>query len=114
MIEELRDIERELDKLRNRVARLVRAVEKRRVRLSNLADEEALGEATERTIRVDDSAAIEMRAELDRTRPATGPQTRPMLRPDTRAGAARPESRLPLEQIADMLARKATKSSGIK
>lgn len=52
MIDELREIEQELDRLKNRVAKLIRAVEKRRLRLTNLKNEEALGEVVDRTVRI--------------------------------------------------------------
>jgi len=52
MIDELREIELELDRLKSRVAKLIRAVEKRRLRLANLKDEEAIGEVVERTVSI--------------------------------------------------------------
>ena len=50
MINELREIEQEIEKLKGRVVRLINLLEKRRVRLSSLADEDAIGETADRTI----------------------------------------------------------------
>jgi len=50
MIDELREIEQELEKLKGRVVRLINLLEKRRVRLSSLTDEDAIGETADRTI----------------------------------------------------------------
>ncbi|MCI0410426.1 MAG: hypothetical protein L0191_18010 [Acidobacteria bacterium] len=52
IIDELREIEQEIDQLKSRVAKLIRAVEKRRLRLANLKNEEAIGEVVERTVRM--------------------------------------------------------------
>ena len=58
MIEELREIERELNRLRIRVQRLINLLEKRRVRLSVLQDEEVIGEAADRTLPATDIAEL--------------------------------------------------------
>ena len=58
MIEELRDIERELNRLRVRVQRMIHLLEKRRVRLDTLSDEEIIGEAAERTLPATDIAEL--------------------------------------------------------
>jgi hypothetical protein len=58
MIEELRDIERELNRLRVRVQRMIHLLEKRRIRLSTLSDEEVIGEAADRTIPAADIAEL--------------------------------------------------------
>lgn len=50
MIDELREIERELNRLRARIRRMINLLEKRRVRLSGLKDDEFIGEAAERTL----------------------------------------------------------------
>jgi hypothetical protein len=58
MIEELRDIERELNRLRVRVQRMIHLLEKRRVRLDTLTDDEIIGEAAERTLPATDIAEL--------------------------------------------------------
>ena len=50
MINELREIEQEIEKLKGRVVRLINLLEKRRVRLSSLTDEDVIGETADRTI----------------------------------------------------------------
>jgi hypothetical protein len=58
MIEELQDIERELNRLRVRIQRMIHLLEKRRVRLDTLTDEEIIGEAAERTLPATDIAEL--------------------------------------------------------
>ena len=58
MIEELRDIERELNRLRVRVQRIIHLLEKRRIRLSTLSDEEVIGETADRTLPATDIAEL--------------------------------------------------------
>ena len=50
MINELREIEKELARLRVKVQRMINLLEKRRVRLETLEDDELIGEAAERTL----------------------------------------------------------------
>ena len=50
MLEELKDIDRELDRLKRRVGRLINLLEKRQVRLTQLSDEELLSEVGSRTL----------------------------------------------------------------
>lgn len=50
MLEELRDIDREIDRLKRRVRRLITHLEKRQVRLMQLSDEELLTEVGARTL----------------------------------------------------------------
>jgi hypothetical protein len=58
MIEELRDIERELNRLRVRVQRMINLLEKRRIRLEALSDDEIIGETAERTLPATDIAEL--------------------------------------------------------
>ena len=50
MLDELKDIEREIDRLKQRVQRLVTHLEKRQVRLMQLSNEELLTEVGSRTL----------------------------------------------------------------
>jgi hypothetical protein len=50
MLDELKDIDRELDRLKRRVRRLITHLEKRQVRLMALSDEELLSEVGARTL----------------------------------------------------------------
>ena len=50
MLEELKDIDREIDRLKRRVQRLIGLLEKRQVRLMQLSDEELLSEVGSRTL----------------------------------------------------------------
>ena len=50
MINELREIEKELTRLRVKIQRMINLLEKRRVRLETLEDDELIGEVAERTI----------------------------------------------------------------
>jgi len=63
MIEELREIEKDLDKLKGRVKGLIDFLEKRRTRLSLLKDEELISEAADRTLPATDIA--ELLAEIE-------------------------------------------------
>ncbi len=50
MLDELKDIERELEKLKKRVKQLIGFLEKRQLRLATLSDEDVIGEAADRTL----------------------------------------------------------------
>ena len=50
MLDELKDIDRELDRLKRRVRRLINHLEKRQVRLMQLSDDELLSEVGSRTL----------------------------------------------------------------
>jgi len=50
MLNELKDIEREIDRIKRRVRRMINHLEKRQVRLSQLSNEELLGEVGSRTL----------------------------------------------------------------
>ena len=50
MINELREIEKDLNRLRVKIQRMINLLEKRRVRLDTLEDDELIGEVTGRTI----------------------------------------------------------------
>ena len=50
MLDELKDIERELDRVKRRVRRMIQHLEKRQVRLTQLSDEELLSEVGARTM----------------------------------------------------------------
>jgi hypothetical protein len=63
MLDELKDIERELDRLKRRVRRMIGLLEKRRVRLSQLTDEEILSEVGSRTMPATDIAELLAAAE---------------------------------------------------
>jgi hypothetical protein len=63
MIEELKEIEKDLDNLKSRVKRLIDFLEKRRTRLSLLTDEDLIGEAADRTLPATDIA--ELLGEID-------------------------------------------------
>ena len=58
MIEELREIEKDLDKLKGRVKRLIDFLEKRRTRLSLLKNEDLIGETADRTLPATDIAEL--------------------------------------------------------
>jgi len=99
MIEELREIERQLEYLRERVSKLIKAAEKRRVRLSNLAEENVIGEVVERTVSMSPGQAKDARDDLDKTRPV-------LRREGVREGT------LPVEEIADLLRKRGTREPG--
>lgn len=94
MIEELREIERQLDQLKDRVSKLIRAVEKRRVRLANLPEENVIGEVVERTVAMGPTKAADARGDLDRTRPMS-----------------RREGTLPVEEIAELLRKRGSRET---
>lgn len=58
MLDELKDIERELDRLKRRVRRMVQLLEKRQVRLMQLGKEDILGEVGSRTLPATDIAEL--------------------------------------------------------
>jgi hypothetical protein len=58
MINELREIEKELNRLRVKVQRMINLLEKRRVRLETLEDDELIGEAAERTLPAQEIAEL--------------------------------------------------------
>ena len=66
MLDELKDIERELDRLKRRVRRMIQLLEKRQVRLMQLSKEDVLGEVGSRTLPVTDIA--ELMASADKPR----------------------------------------------
>jgi hypothetical protein len=67
MIDELKEIEKDLDELKGRVKRLIDFLEKRRTRLSLLTDEDLIGEAADRTLPATDIA--ELLGEVDQKKP---------------------------------------------
>lgn len=66
MLDELKDIERELDRLKRRVRRMIQLLEKRQVRLMQLSQEDVLGEIGSRTLPATDIA--ELLASADKPR----------------------------------------------
>ena len=66
MLDELKDMERELERLKKRVRRMVQLLEKRQVRLMQLSKEDVLGEVGSRTLPATDIA--ELLASADRPR----------------------------------------------
>ena len=68
MLEELKDIEREVDRLKRRIRRLVNHLEKRQVRLTQLSDEELLSEVGSRTLPATDIEKLLASAERPRKR----------------------------------------------
>jgi uncharacterized protein Yka (UPF0111/DUF47 family) len=58
MLEELRDIERELDRMKRRIRRMIQLIEKRQVRLMQLSKEEILSEVGSRTLPATDIAEL--------------------------------------------------------
>jgi hypothetical protein len=58
MLDELKDIERELDRVKRRVRRMIELLEKRQVRLSQLGKEDVLGEVGSRTLPATDIAEL--------------------------------------------------------
>lgn len=66
MLDELKDIEREIDRLKRRVQRLVTHLEKRQVRLMQLSDEELLSEVGSRTLPATDIEKLLASAERPR------------------------------------------------
>lgn len=68
MLDELKDIERELERLTRRVRRMIGLLEKRSVRLSKLSDEEAFSEVANRTLPASDIADLLATAEKPKRR----------------------------------------------
>jgi hypothetical protein len=58
MLDELKDIERELDRVKRRVRRMIELLEKRQLRLSQLGKEDVLGEVGSRTLPATDIAEL--------------------------------------------------------
>ena len=55
---DFKDIERELDRVKRRVRRMIELLEKRQVRLSQLEKEDVLGEVGSRTLPATDIAEL--------------------------------------------------------
>lgn len=66
MLQDLKDIERELDRLTRRVRRMINLLEKRTIRLSQLTDEELLSEVGSRTMPATEIAKLLAAAEKPR------------------------------------------------
>ena len=66
MLDELKDIDRELDRLKRRVRRLISHLEKRQVRLMQLSDDELLSEVGSRTMPATDIEKLLASAERPR------------------------------------------------
>ncbi|GMR22839.1 MAG: hypothetical protein BMS9Abin37_1215 [Acidobacteriota bacterium] len=66
MLDELKDIDRELDRLKRRVRRLINHLEKRQVRLMQLSDDELLSEVGSRTLPATDIEKLLATAERPR------------------------------------------------
>ena len=58
MLDELKDIERELERLKKRVRRMIQLLEKRQVRLMQLSNEDLLSEVGSRTLPATDIAEL--------------------------------------------------------
>ena len=69
MLEELKDIDRELDRLKRRVRRLIGHLEKRNVRLQQLNDEELISEVGSRTLPATDIEELLASAESPPKKP---------------------------------------------
>ena len=63
MLDELKDIERELDRIKRRLRRMTQLLEKRQLRLSTLSDEELISEVGSRTMPAADIAKLLAEAE---------------------------------------------------
>ena len=72
MLDELRDIEREIDRLKRRIRRLVTHLEKRQVRLMQLSNEELLTEVGSRTLPATDIEKLLASAERPRKKQDKG------------------------------------------
>jgi hypothetical protein len=66
MLDELKDIERDLDRLKRRVRKMIQLLEKRTLRLSQLSKEEILSEVGSRTMPATDIAELLAAAEKPR------------------------------------------------
>ena len=69
MLEELKDMERELERMKKRVRRMIDLLQKRQVRLSQLSQEEILSEVGSRTMPATDIAELLAAAEKPRKKP---------------------------------------------
>jgi hypothetical protein len=69
MLDELKDIERELERLKKRVRRMIQLLEKRQVRLMALSKEDVLGEVGSRTLPATDIAELMASADKPRKKP---------------------------------------------
>jgi len=69
MLDELKDMERELERLKKRVRRMIQLLEKRQVRLMQLGKEDVLGEIGSRTLPATDIAELMASAEKPRKKP---------------------------------------------
>jgi hypothetical protein len=69
MLDELKDIERELERLKKRVRRMIQLLEKRQVRLMALGKEEVLSEVGSRTLPATDIAELMASADKPRKKP---------------------------------------------
>jgi hypothetical protein len=58
VLDELKDIERELERLKKRVRRMIQLLEKRQVRLMQLSKEDVLSEVGSRTLPATDIAEL--------------------------------------------------------
>jgi hypothetical protein len=58
MLDELKDIERELERMKRRVRKMIQLLEKRQVRLMQLGKEDILGEVGSRTLPATDIAEL--------------------------------------------------------
>jgi hypothetical protein len=58
VLDELKDIERELERLKKRVRRMIQLLEKRQVRLMQLSKEDLLSEVGSRTLPATDIADL--------------------------------------------------------
>lgn len=66
MLDELKDMERELERMKKRVRRMIELLEKRKVRLMQLSEEEILSEVASRTMPAADIAELLAAAEKPR------------------------------------------------
>jgi hypothetical protein len=69
MLDELRDIERELERMKKRVRRMIQLLEKRQVRLMLLSDEDVISEVGSRTLPATDIAELLASADKPRKKP---------------------------------------------
>jgi len=69
VLDELKDIERELERLKKRVRRMIQLLEKRQVRLTQLGKEDVLGEIGSRTLPATDIAELMASADKPRKKP---------------------------------------------
>jgi hypothetical protein len=69
MLDELKDMERELERLKKRVRRMIQLLEKRQVRLMQLGKEDLLGEVGSRTLPATDIAELMGAADKPRKKP---------------------------------------------